>query len=83
MGHFSVKISAPTGSILGGNQQAALVTGVDFRWVRPSGRAGLAVAWHGGCRFCARTALAIPARRSVVCRPGVSWPIRECAVDDR
>jgi hypothetical protein len=26
----------------------ALVRGVDFRWVRPSGRAGLAVAWHGG-----------------------------------
>ncbi len=27
---------------------AALVRGVDFRWVRPSGRAGLAVAWYGG-----------------------------------
>jgi hypothetical protein len=35
--------------------------GVDFRWVRPSGRAGLAVAWRGGGQFCARAALAIPA----------------------
>jgi hypothetical protein len=26
---------------------AALVRGVDFRWVWPSGRAGLAVAWRG------------------------------------
>ncbi len=60
----------------------ALVRGVDFRWVRPSGRAGLAVAWRGGRRFCARAALAIPALRSVVRRPGVRRPIRECADDD-
>ncbi len=61
---------------------AALVRGVDFRWVRPSGRAGLAVAWRGGCRFCLGSALAIPALRSVICRPGVRRPIGECAVDD-
>ncbi len=61
---------------------AALVRGVDFRWVRPSGHAGLAAAWQAGCRFCARAALAIPALRSVICPPGVRRPIRECADAD-
>ena len=61
---------------------AALVRGVDFRWVRPSGRAGLAVAWRGGRRFCARAALANPALRPVICGSGVRRPSQECAVDD-